>query len=238
MDALFGNRKVKMSTLTDFSQLNKATRLHLKNVYSSLALCMLVAAFGSYVHVFTGILQGGILASLACIGLIILLAMTPHTRENELKRLGYLAAFSFFTGLSLGPLLDAVIDIDPSIITTAFMGTTVIFVSFSLSALWAEQRSFLFLGGTLFSGLSMLLLMSLFNLFLGSMMLFKFELYIGLMIMCGFVLYDTQLIVERYSRGDNDYIMHCVTLFIDFIDIFRKLLIIMALDKKEKKNKK
>ncbi|XP_070569540.1 probable Bax inhibitor 1 [Ptychodera flava] len=238
MDSLFGGRNIKMSTLTDFSQLSKATRFHLKNVYSCLAICMLVAAVGSYIHVVTGIIQGGIMATLASIGLLILLGITPHTKENQVKRLGFLAGFAFFTGVSLGPLLDRVIEIDPSIISTAFMATTLIFVCFSLSALWAEQRAFLYLGGTLFSGLSLLLLLSLFNIFLGSMLLFKIHLYVGLLIMCGFVLYDTQLIVEKFRRGDSDYIWHCVDLFIDFVNIFRKLLIILAMDKQEKKNKK
>lgn len=35
----------------------KSTQLHLKNVYSSLAIAMLAAAAGSYVHIFTGFIQ-------------------------------------------------------------------------------------------------------------------------------------------------------------------------------------
>ena len=34
-----------------------------------------------------------------------------------------------------------------SIIPTAFFATTLIFVCFTLSALWAEQRTYLYLGG-------------------------------------------------------------------------------------------
>jgi len=34
-----------------------------------------------------------------------------------------------------------------SIITTAFFATCLIFLCFTLSALWAEERSFLYLGG-------------------------------------------------------------------------------------------
>lgn len=45
---------------------------------------------------------------------------------------------------------------------------------------------------------------------------------------CGFVLFDTQLIIERFNNGDNDYIWHSVDLFIDFIAIFKRLLIILA----------
>lgn len=46
--------------------------------------------------------------------------------------------------------------------------------------------------------------------------------------MCAFVLYDTQLIMEKRRNGDKDFIAHSVDLFIDFIGIFRRLLIILA----------
>lgn len=52
-------------------------------------------------------------------------------------------------------------------------------------------------------------------------------LYGGLMLMCGFVLYDTQLIVEKASRGDRDHVNHAMDLLIDFVGIFKRLLIIM-----------
>lgn len=46
--------------------------------------------------------------------------------------------------------------------------------------------------------------------------------------MSGFVLYDTQLIMEKRRAGDKDFIAHSVDLFVDFIGIFRRLLIILA----------
>ena len=46
--------------------------------------------------------------------------------------------------------------------------------------------------------------------------------------MCGFVLYDTQLIIEKRRIGDKDFVWHSVDLFIDFVNIFRYLLIILA----------
>lgn len=46
--------------------------------------------------------------------------------------------------------------------------------------------------------------------------------------MCGFVLYDTQLIIEKRRSGDKDFVAHSVDLFIDFIGIFRRLVIILA----------
>ncbi|KAK2102199.1 Bax inhibitor 1 [Saguinus oedipus] len=50
--------------------------------------------------------------------------------------------------------------------------------------------------------------------------------------MCGFVLFDTQLIIEKAENGDQDYIWHCIDLFLDFITLFRKLMMILAMNEK------
>lgn len=228
----------ELKRLLDFGHLQKNVKDHLKNVYSTLTITLLAAAAGSYVHVCTAFLQGGLLSALGGLGLLFLLKSTPHTAENVSKRMAYLTGFGFLSGLGLGPLLDAVIRIDPSIIVTAFMGTAVIFACFSLAALYSTDKKFLFLGGMLMSGLSWMLMLSLFNIFFRSNMLFQVELYIGFAVMCGFVLYDTQLIVEKRTRGDDDYIWHCVDLFIDLVGIFRRLLIILAQKEDNKKKRR
>lgn len=43
--------------------------------------------------------------------------------------------------------MTVTVSVSLSIIATAFMGTSVIFVCFTLSALYAKRRSYLFLGG-------------------------------------------------------------------------------------------
>lgn len=58
--------------------------------------------------------------------------------------------------------------------------------------------------------------------------MFQVNLYIGLAVMCGFIVYDTQLIIEKARRGDKDYVMHSVELFIDFVAVFKRLLIILT----------
>jgi len=45
--------------------------------------------------------------------MILLLVMTPHQPENQTKRLGFLGGFALLTGLGLGPIMDAVMIIDP-----------------------------------------------------------------------------------------------------------------------------
>lgn len=60
------------------------------------------------------------------------------------------------------------------------------------------------------------------------MIYFQGYLYLGLALMSGFVLYDTQLIMEKRRAGDKDFIAHSVDLFVDFVGVFRRLLIILA----------
>lgn len=109
-----------------------------------------------------------------------------------------------------------------------FSGTIVIFVSFSISSLLAERGRWLYLGGTLISLLNIMVLFSFVNLFLRWAIFYQAYLYIGLFLMCGFVIYDTQLIIEKYHMGSKDFILHSLDLFVDFVNIFRHLLIILT----------
>lgn len=73
----------------------------------------------------------------------------------------------------MGPLLEMAVAINPQIIVTALMGTSVIFACFSMAALTAERGRWLYLGGTLMTLLSTLLLLSLANLLFGSKLVFQ-----------------------------------------------------------------
>lgn len=238
MDSLFGSKPISFSALKDFSKLDQPTIQHLKKVYTCLSLSMLIAAVGSGVHLFTDVLKGGLLSAVASIGLLIALSLTPYDGKNQTKRVGFLMGFAFCTGLGLGPLMDIVMKIDASIIPTAFFYTTLIFFCFTLSALWAKERFYLYLGGWLMSGLSILCFLSLANLFLGARLLFQVELYGGFVLFCFFVAYDTQLIVHKHKQGDKDFVWHSIDLFLDFVQIFRRILIILAQkeDSKKKRN--
>ena len=154
------------------------------------------------------------------------------------KRLGLLAGFAFLTGVGLGLALDLCTAINPSILLTAFMVPAMIFTCFTLSALCARCHNYFFLGGILMSAMSLMLLSFLGNLFFGSIWLFQASLYVGLVVMCGFVLFDTQLIIEKAENGDKDYIWHCVDLFLDFVTLFRKFMMILAMNGKNNKKKR
>lgn len=231
------NRRLDSFFRTLDDKIEKSLQNHLKNVYSTLALCLFVAAFGCFLHISTEFLKGGFLTAFGSIVLMLLLYATPDSGENEKLRLAYLLGFAGLSGLSTGPLLDLAITIDPSIVATAFMGTSVVFGCFTLAALYAPDRKYLYLGGTLLSLMSTMFWMALFNVFFGSHFIFQLNLYVGLAVMCGFVLYDTQIIMEKCRRGDRDYVWHAVDLFVDFMGIFRRILIILMQKEDQRKKK-
>lgn len=235
MDRLMGTRPFNFKSLSDFSHLEKRVQEHLKKVYASLAISMIAATAGAYVRLFHSFFRSDF-TFLITFGLMMGLMMTPHNPANIGKRMMMLLGFAFTTGLSLGRLIGMVAAINPEIIPTALLGTAVVFVCFSLAALYTHKRTYLFFGGIIGTGMTVMLCLSLANIFIGSRLLYSVELYLGLAVMCGCVLYDTQLIVEKSRSGDDDFIWHCVDLFVDIVSIFRRLLVILA-QKEENKNR-
>ena len=49
----------------------------------------------------------------------------------------------------------------------------------------------------------------------------------GLLLFCGFIVWDTQMIIEKRKRGDRDFIKHSLDLFIDFMQVFRRVVVLL-----------
>lgn len=170
------------------------------------------------------------------LGLAFGLHMTPDNGKNRSTRLAMLLGFAFFSGLGMGPMLDMAIRVNPQIIPQAFLMSAGIFVSFSGVSLFAPDGQYLYLGGTLLTGLSSMFWLAFVNVFFQSQLLFEVYLWGGLALFCGFIIWDTQMIIHKRRTGDRDFIAHSLDLFIDFIQVFRKILIILM--KKEERNDK
>lgn len=217
------------------AKIEPAVRYHLVKVYSCLTATTLCAAVGAFVHLF-GIWEAGLLSALGSLGLVLLLSTTVDNAKNFYTRLAMLLGFGMLSGHSLGPLLDHVIAVNPQIVMTALVGTSVVFISLSGAALLADRGKFLFLGGMLMSVLSTVTLVSLANLFIQSQAIYQAHLYIGLFVMSGFILYDTQAIMEKRRAGNTDFVKHSLDLFFDLATVFRRLLIILT--QKEERNQR
>lgn len=224
-------------SLKNFRQISPVVQNHLKQVYLSLCCALVASAAGVYLHIIWNI--GGLLTLFGCIGSIAWLLSTPPHQEQ--KRVSLLMAAAMFEGASIGPLIDLAIQVDPSILVSAFVGCSLAFGCFSAAAMLARRREFLYLGGLLSSGISILFWLHFAaSIFGGSAALFKFELYFGLLVFVGYIVVDTQDIIEKAHFGDLDYVKHALTLFTDFAAVFVRILIIMLknAEKNEKKKKR
>ncbi|XP_024026867.1 bax inhibitor 1 [Morus notabilis] len=222
-------------SLRNFHQISPHVQAHLQQVYITLFWALIASAVGAYLHVLYNI--GGLLTTLATMGCMVWVLSTPPYEER--KRFGVLMAAAVFEGASVGPLIDLAVEIDQSILVSAFVGTSVAFGCFSAAAMLARRREYLYLGGLLSSGLSILLWLHFASsIFGGSTAIFKFELYFGLLVFAGYMVVDTQDIIEKAHHGDTDYIKHALTLFTDFVAVFVRILIIMLKNASEKNERK
>merc|ERR1711974_568126 len=203
---------------------------HLKKVYLVLAATLLTAAIGCFVHIATGF---GFGASLASIALIFAIAFT----KNPSTRFAMLLGFGFTTGLSVGPLVSYSLDTDPQIVLTALLGTTVVFGTFSMAALLSDKRHIFFLAGVLGTSLNLLMFLTLINFFIALPFFYTMNIYFGLVLFSLYVVFDTQLIVAKAELGAADAIWDALNLFIDFVGLFVRLLIILNKNKKKKSSK-
>ncbi|CAG7894890.1 hypothetical protein BRARA_B02945 [Brassica rapa] len=234
-DSQPGSRSWSYDSLKNLRQISPAVQNHLKRVYLTLCCALVASAFGAYLHVLWNI--GGILTTIGCFGSMIWLLSSPPYEQQ--KRLSLLFLSAVLEGASVGPLIKLAVDFDPSILVTAFVGTAIAFICFSGAAMLARRREYLYLGGLLSSGLSMLMwLQFASSIFGGSASIFKFELYFGLLIFVGYMVVDTQDIIEKAHLGDMDYVKHSLTLFTDFVAVFVRVLIIMLKNSADKEDKK
>eukprot|EP00243_Klebsormidium_subtile_P004668 TRINITY_DN18816_c0_g1_i1.p1 TRINITY_DN18816_c0_g1~~TRINITY_DN18816_c0_g1_i1.p1 ORF type:complete len:255 (+),score=66.80 TRINITY_DN18816_c0_g1_i1:288-1052(+) len=230
------NANVNFDALKNFNALSSGVQKHLQRVYLTLTAAVLVAALGVYAHTLLNL--GGTLTHLGFIGLTIWLTMTPATPAEEGKRMSLLMGAAFLQGCSLGTLVQVILAIDPSIVLMAFLGTTAVFACFSAAALLAQRRSYLYLGGVLSSAISVMMMLHLGSWLFGrSAAMFQVELYAGLVVFCAYVIYDTQVIVERAVRGEKDHIKHALDLFVDFVAIFVRLMVILAQNEQKKERR-
>ena len=178
--------------------------MHLKNVYTCLFISTLRATLGVYLSV-NGWLNYPRLVVFASIITTICLFALDFNAGAQVQCFCLMSATAFFTGIYLSPLINLAIHVNPQIVMTAFLLTTIIFVCFTLSALLTQKRTYLYLEGMFSPSTRIMLTPILMNLFGRSQLISNENLYRGLLIARGYILYDTQLTLERATHGDTNY---------------------------------
>ncbi|MDP6094543.1 MAG: Bax inhibitor-1/YccA family protein [Gammaproteobacteria bacterium] len=201
-----------------------ATNKVIRNTYMLLSMTLFFSAVCTVTAMVMQVGQG--------MGLMFILGgfvMTFVVRATANSSKGLIAVFVFagLMGAGLGPTIAyymAAYGNGGAIVSQALGGTAIIFLSLSGYAL-TSGKNFNFLGGFLFTGLIVLLVAMIANLFLN---IPAFGLAISaavIMLMSGFILFDTSRLI---NGGERNYIMATISLYLSIFNIFVHLLHLLA----------
>ena len=136
-----------------------------------------------------------------------------------------LFGFTTLTGVVISPLMAYVAATNPASILQAGVLTVGIFGGLT-AYVFVTKRDFSFMRGMLVTGLIVMILAGLLNIFLVGSSAFGFAIAAAsLLLFSGFVLYDTSNIIRRYPT--NEYVAGALSLYLDAFNIFLALIRIL-----------
>ena len=211
-----------MNTLANFKEISSKARAKLTEVYGLLAgatalMVLGIMTFPAYLATWR------ITLLLVKIGLIIYMATLPV--EKKSTKISVLLTIGYIFGGTMQQLIGMYLAVRPDILMNAIGYTACMFGSFTAMSLLSKRRSFLFLGGIISTMVSCLFWMAIIRFIFGYAIVGGF-IYsmIGVVLASLYVIFDTQLVVERLSRGDYDTPKHALLLFVDLVQLFIKVL--------------
>jgi len=222
------------SAFASAAPLDDSARSHLVRVYGTLGAGCGAAAAGTALYLQTHI--GYTMPLLASVIATFMLHSTNPQNVN--MRFGYFMLIALAQGIAAGGLVELALYVDPQIVLVALGSTLAIFAGLSFAAWKAESRSYLYLGGMLYSALGVMSLVSLANFFLRWQILFNVNLYGGLVVFSLYVLFDTQLIIEKVRMGERDFVKHALELFMDLAAIFVRVLVVLLKNAEDKEKRR
>ena len=219
----FGSTTTLPRGVTPAASVTTTDRLvFIKKVYSLLAMSMGSAAVGAYLG------SGPLLLLVApnmMLFFILQIALIFFASFAARKPgLNMVALFSFTTvsGLTLGPLLYQV---GPSIAAEAFGLTAVTFAGLSMYVVYSK-KDFSFMSGFLMTGLIVLVVGGLLNMFFIQSGMMHFVMSgASVLLFSGFILYDTSNILRYY--GTDEHVSATLALYLDVLNLFIALLSIL-----------
>ena len=221
----FGSTTTLPRGITPAASVTTTERLvFIKKVYSLLAMSMGTAAIGAYLG------SGPLLLLVApnmMLFFILQIALIFFASFAARKPgLNMVALFSFTTvsGLTLGPLLYQV---GPSIAAEAFALTAITFAGLSMYVVYSK-KDFSFMSGFLMTGLIVLVVGGLLNMFFIQSGMMHFVMSgASVLLFSGFILYDTSNILRYY--GTDEYVSATLALYLDVLNLFIALLSILGI---------
>lgn len=200
-----------------------ATNKVLKNTYLLLSMTLLFSAATAGLGMLFPMNIPFLLHLVVTFGLLFLVSATANSA------MGIVSVFAFtgWLGFMLGPMLNyylTAIGNGPQIVMQALGGTGLIFLTLSGYVL-TTRKDFSFLRGFLFTGLVVIIVAMLANMFFQIPALSLAISAAAVMIFSGLILFDTSRIIHG---GETNYIRATVSLYLDIYNLFIHLLHLLA----------
>jgi modulator of FtsH protease len=209
---------IQTQTGTSSVSINKV----LKNTYILLGMTLAFSALTATIATMMNI--GGI-ASLVLMlvgfGLLFVVSKTADTS----KGLFWVFMFTGVMGASLGNMLNHYLAMEngSSLIMQALGSTALIFFALSAYAL-TSKKDFSFMGGFLMTGMIVVVIAMVANIFLQIPMMQVLISSVVVLIMSGFILFDTSRII---NGGETNYIRATVSLYLNLFNMFIHILALL-----------
>ena len=196
----------------------------LKNTYALLAMTLLFSA---------AVAAAGVALRLPAPGLILTLAgyfgllFAVNRLRNSIWSLPAVFALTGFMGYTLGPVLSQTLALPggAQTVTLALGATGATFLALSAYAL-GTRRDFSFMGGFLFAGLIIAVLLAVAAYFLAMPGLALAVSGMIALLSAGMILFETSRIV---NGGETNYVMATVGLYVSVFNLFVSLLQLMGI---------
>ena len=198
---------------------NPAAARVLRNTYALLSLTLLFSA---------GVATAGVAFGWASPGLVVTLVgyfgllFAIHKLQNSGWAIPAVFALTGFMGYTLGPLLAATLALPggAQTIVTALGATGATFLALSAYVL-TTRKDFSFMGGFLFAGMVIALMLGLGAIFFSLPALGLAVSGLVALLSVGLILFETSRIV---NSGETNYVLATVSLFVSVFNLFVSLL--------------
>ena len=202
-----------------------ATNKLIRNTYILLSMTLLFSALMAGVSIAMNLPSMGMLLTLG--GYFGLLFLTSALR-NSIWGLAAVFALTGFMGLTLGPFLNAYMQVFSNggqLVMLALGGTGIIFLGLSGYAL-TTRKDFSFMGGFLMVGVLVAFLLGICAVLFSIPAMALAVSAIFILLMSGMILYQTS---EMIHGGETNYIMATITLYVAIYNLFTSLLHLLAM---------
>ena len=189
------------------------------NTYLLLTLTLLTSTITGAIAMSTGAQPVNLLLMFA---VFIGMPFVINRFRNSVWGLVLTFVFTAFMGYVLGPILNLYLTLNngPEIVTLAFGTTAAIFVGLSAYT-FATKKDFSYMRSFLFTGLIIVVVAIIANLFLAIPLLSLTISSVAVLLMSGLILYDTSRMIHG---GETNYIMMTVSLYANIYVLFVHLL--------------